>query len=72
MSILTFFIQLKINTDTVLLQLSFTANLPNGNDFSLELDLAHPVTPSECTTKIMSTKVGFILRFLTNLLIVSS
>ncbi|EDO40460.1 predicted protein, partial [Nematostella vectensis] len=37
--------------------LSVTVRLPSGNDYSLELDLAHPVSPSQCKTKILSTKI---------------
>lgn len=37
--------------------LSATIKLKSGSDYSLELDLAHPVVPSQCTTKILSTKV---------------
>lgn len=32
--------------------------LPSGNDFSLELDLAHDIVPAQCKTRIMSTKVN--------------
>lgn len=36
---------------------SATIKLPTGSDYSLELDLAHPVVPSHCVTRILSTKV---------------
>ncbi|XP_038056178.1 protein SGT1 homolog [Patiria miniata] len=36
---------------------SATIKQPSGNDFSLELDLAHNVVPAKCTTKIMSMKI---------------
>ena len=40
------------------LQLNACVKLPGGSDFVLDLDLAHPVRPDQCTTKILSTKVS--------------
>lgn len=37
--------------------LSVTAKLPNGNDYSLELDLAHEINPSESSYKVLLTKI---------------
>jgi len=37
--------------------LSATVKLPTGSEFSLELDLANPIVPAQCKTRIMSTKV---------------
>ena len=39
--------------------LSVTAKLPDGSgsEYSLELDLAHPIVPEKCTHKVMSTKL---------------
>lgn len=38
--------------------LSVTATkLPNGNEYSLELDLAHDIKPAESSYKILSTKI---------------
>ncbi|XP_071847163.1 protein SGT1 homolog [Apostichopus japonicus] len=36
---------------------SATIKLPTGSDYSLELDLAHPVVPTHCVTRILSSKV---------------
>jgi suppressor of G2 allele of SKP1 len=42
--------------------LSVTAKLPVGSEYSLELDLAHPVTPEQSSYKILSTKLEIKLR----------
>ncbi|CAG0888628.1 unnamed protein product [Darwinula stevensoni] len=42
--------------------LSVTALLPNGNEYSLELDLAHPILDSDCVTKILPSKVEIKLK----------
>src|SRR5947207_10594375 len=47
---------------TNLVQLSVTFPLPNGSDFTFDLDpLCHPVNPTTSTYKILSTKVEFTL-----------
>lgn len=42
--------------------LSVTAKLPVGSDYSLELDLAHPISPEQSSYKVMSTKLEIKLR----------
>jgi CS domain. len=42
-------------------QLSVTVKLVNGNDYNLELDLAHSIQPSESSYKVLSTKVYIML-----------
>jgi len=42
--------------------LSVTASLPTGSEYSLELDLAHPVVPAQSGYKVLSTKVEVKLR----------
>ncbi|CAC5362465.1 SUGT1 [Mytilus coruscus] len=37
--------------------LSCTVKLPSGNDYSLELDLAHSVIPDKTLTKVLSSKI---------------
>jgi len=42
--------------------LSVTAKLPTGSEYSLELDLAHPILPLQSSYKILSTKLEIKLR----------
>ena len=42
--------------------LSVTAKLPTGSEYSLELDLAHPILPLQSSYKILSTKVEIKLK----------
>lgn len=42
--------------------LSITAKLAVGSDYSLEIDLAHPVVPDQSSFKILSTKLEVKLR----------
>merc|ERR1719500_483360 len=42
--------------------LSVTAALPTGSEYSLELDLAHPVVPAQSGYKVLSTKVEIKLK----------
>jgi len=42
--------------------LSVTAKLVVGSDYSLEIDLAHPIVPDQSTYKIMSTKLEIKMR----------
>jgi len=37
--------------------LSVTAKLPTGSEYSLELELAHPISPSTSSHRVMSTKI---------------
>ena len=39
------------------LQLSATVKLATGSDYSLELDLLHPVDADKTVVKVLSTKV---------------
>lgn len=41
---------------------SVTVRLPSGNDYSLELDLAHPITPQQSRAKVMASKVELKLK----------
>ena len=38
-------------------QLSVAITLPDGSNHQLELNLAHPIEPSKCRFKVLSTKV---------------
>jgi len=42
--------------------LSVTARLSTGSDYSLELDLAHPIIPDQSSYKVLSTKLEVKLR----------
>ncbi|XP_076686286.1 suppressor of G2 allele of skp1 [Andrena cerasifolii] len=42
--------------------LSVSAFLPSGSDYSLELDLAHPTVPDQCSHKITSAKIEVKLK----------
>lgn len=42
--------------------LSVSAKLPNGSDYSLELDLAHSVSPSQCSHKVLPSKIEVKLK----------
>jgi len=42
--------------------LSVTAKLATGSDYSLELDLAHPIIPDQSSYKVLSTKLEIKLR----------
>lgn len=43
-------------------QLSVSALLPSGNDYSLELDLAHPVVSDQCSHKVVPSKIEIKLK----------
>jgi suppressor of G2 allele of SKP1 len=53
-----------LNVDTQERNLSCTIRLPGvgSADYSLELDLAHPVVPDQCLVKILSTRVEIKLK----------
>ncbi|XP_017794959.1 PREDICTED: protein SGT1 homolog [Habropoda laboriosa] len=42
--------------------LSVSAALPSGNDYSMELDLAHPIVPDECCYKAGSATIQVKLK----------
>ena len=43
--------------------LSVTAKIPSSDkEYSLELDLAHPVTPAQSSYKVMTTKIEIKLK----------
>merc|ERR1719334_2964653 len=42
--------------------LSVTAPLPTGSEYSLELDLAHPIVPAQSGYKVLSTKIEVKLK----------
>jgi len=50
------------NIDMEETSLSVSAKLPTGSEYSLELDLAHPVLPLQSSYKIMSTKIEIKLK----------
>jgi len=37
--------------------LSFSAKLPSGSDYSLELDLAHEIVPAQSSSRVLATKI---------------
>lgn len=43
-------------------QLSVSIKLPSGNDYSLELDLAHPIIVGQCSHKILPSKIEIKLK----------
>lgn len=42
--------------------LSVSALLPSGNEYTLELDLAHPIVPDQCSHKVVPFKIEIKLR----------
>ncbi|XP_053970271.1 protein SGT1 homolog [Hylaeus volcanicus] len=42
--------------------LSVSASLPSGNDYSLEIDLAHPTVPDQCSHKVFPSKIEIKLK----------
>ncbi|KAL6447346.1 hypothetical protein ACFW04_001522 [Cataglyphis niger] len=42
--------------------LSVSAKLPSGNEYSLELDLAHPIVVEQCTHKVWPSKIEIKLK----------
>ncbi|CAL7952029.1 unnamed protein product [Xylocopa violacea] len=42
--------------------LSVSALLPSGNEYSLELDLAHPIVPDQCSHKVDPSKIEIKLK----------
>ena len=38
--------------------MSVSAPLPSGSEYSLELDLCHPINPSQCSFRVMPSKVS--------------
>lgn len=42
--------------------LSVSAQLPSGSDYSLELDLAHPIVPDQCSHKLSPSKIEIKLK----------
>jgi len=52
----------EVNIDFHPTSLSVTAKLAVGSDYSLELDLAHPVVPEQSSYKVLSTKLEVRLR----------
>lgn len=43
-------------------QLSVSAKLPNGNDYSLELDFAHHIVPDQSSHKVLASKIEIKLK----------
>lgn len=44
------------------MQLSVSAKLPSGNEYSLEIDLAHPVVNEQCAYKVLPSKIEIKLK----------
>ncbi|XP_029033193.1 protein SGT1 homolog [Osmia bicornis bicornis] len=42
--------------------LSVSAMLPSGNEYTLELDLAHPIVPEQCSHKVVPSKIEIKLK----------
>ncbi|XP_043286310.1 protein SGT1 homolog isoform X2 [Venturia canescens] len=42
--------------------LSVSAHLPSGNDYSLEIDLAHHIVPDQCSYKVLPSKIEVKLK----------
>ncbi|KAJ8666863.1 hypothetical protein QAD02_008525 [Eretmocerus hayati] len=42
--------------------LSVSAKLPNGSDYSLEIDLAHHIVPEQCSYKVVPSKIEIKLK----------
>jgi len=42
--------------------LSASAKLPSGNEYSLELDLAYPIVPEQCSHKVLVSKIEIKLK----------
>ncbi|KAG8039859.1 hypothetical protein G9C98_000588 [Cotesia typhae] len=42
--------------------LSVSAKLPSGNEYSLELDLAHEIVPDQCSYKVIPSKIEMKLK----------
>ena len=36
--------------------------MPNGSDYSLELDLAHHIVPDQCSHKVLPSKIEIKLK----------
>lgn len=51
-----------VNCDIQEHSLSCTVALPSGSDYSVELDLAHPVSPAQSQIKILSSRVEIKLK----------
>ena len=54
----------KVKVDFGDSTLTFSAQMPESGsaEFCLDLDLAHPVVPSECSYKVLSSKVEIKLK----------
>lgn len=46
----------------IIFQLSVSAKLPSGNDYSLKLDLAHQIIAEQCSYKILPSKIEIKLK----------
>jgi len=42
--------------------LSASAKLPSGNEYSLELDLAYPIVPEQCSYRVLVSKIEIKLK----------
>ncbi|XP_051163091.1 protein SGT1 homolog [Leptopilina boulardi] len=50
----------KVHTSEI--ALSVSTKLPNGNDYSLELDLAHHIVPDQSSHKVLASKIEIKLK----------
>lgn len=44
------------------MQLSVSAKLPSGNEYSLEMDLSHPIVTEQCLHKVLSSTIEIKLK----------
>ncbi|XP_011674642.1 protein SGT1 homolog isoform X1 [Strongylocentrotus purpuratus] len=51
-----------VNIILTKITLSATVKQPTGSDYSLELDLAHPIVPEKSTTRILNSKIEIRLK----------
>ena len=42
--------------------MSVSAKLPNGSDYSLEIDLAHHIVPDQSSHKVLASKIEIKLK----------
>ncbi|XP_072171267.1 protein SGT1 homolog [Diadema setosum] len=51
-----------VHVDLTSKTLSATVKLPSGSEYSLELDLAHPIVPEKSSTKVLGSKIEIKLQ----------
>jgi hypothetical protein len=53
--------QLAKNLINCNIQVSATVKQASGTDYSLEIDLAHPINPDKCSFKALPSKVSEVI-----------